>query len=608
MADSQTALSEGNCARGPVPFLRRLEEWLPEILLLTFTTGAAIWARGRWIDPVGDAGTWWSAAYRLSNGEVLYRDVFLQFGPLSPYLLALGARIVGASAPYMGIVSWISAIAAALLLLRAARPFLATLERVALVGLVLGISLFAPGPGRLVFAYAPAAVHALLLSCGALLLVRDGEARFKIRAWGTGLLAGLASCAKQEIGLACLVALAAATLIRRKHRIAWLVRAGLGFSLPVAVATAVAFSSSSLHSLREESRLWPLTPAPPASWLHLYSLVAGFSVVDWLGILLASLWRLLWYLDLFAVAALLIVRERKPSRWFPTAVLFLTLLVSWVLTGFRPVPDFHPISLSMVIAFFVAAAGVVQKRLPERSLLVALGCFAGFVGVRTAVSTQLSGHYSGVAHFASALTWAVFLCVVAPGIVQSSERGSAWMRRLTGIGLLLTAWVGAVTGARALAAEGKEAVETRQGTVFVDRAPASVFRVLARKLTPGERIWVLPEVNGVDALFLARSISPYPSQMPGWLDPAAEAKLTAAFEINPPETVVIFSRATSEYGVEEFGEGYARLLAAWVARNYSPIERMKAGTILGRNIEGARRASPNAARNRRRNPLSIGSE
>ena len=73
----------------------------------------------------------------------------------------------------------------------------------------------------------------------------------------------------------------------------------------------------------------------------------------------------------------------------------------------------------------------------------------------------------------------------------------------------------------------------------MDRAPASVFRVLARNLTPGERIWVLPEVNGVDALFLARSISPYPSQMPGWLDPTAEATQTvrSVFVIDPAKKV-----------------------------------------------------------------------
>src|SRR4029453_10188233 len=117
-----------------------------EILLLLVTTGAAISARGRWIDPIGDIGTWWSAIYRLADGERLYRDVHpLQFGPLSPYLLAAGARTFGASSAYMAAACWIAAIAAALLLLRCARPFLSTVERTALAGLAMAVGLLAPG-------------------------------------------------------------------------------------------------------------------------------------------------------------------------------------------------------------------------------------------------------------------------------------------------------------------------------------------------------------------------------------------------------------------------------------------------------------------------------
>lgn len=591
MALSPTVPVGNSSARRFSPLLRRLAEWFPELLLLVFTTGAAIWGRGRWIDPLGDAGTWWSAAYRLANGEVLYRDVYLQFGPLSPYLLALGAKIFAASTTYMGVVSWISAIGATLLLLRAARSFLSTLERLALLGLVLAISVFAPGPARLVFPYAPGAVHALLLSFGALVLVREGSARFETRAWVAGLFAGLAFCAKQEIGLACLVALIVGGVVRRQRVDGWIVKTVLGFGGPVILATIVALSSSSMESLREESRLWPLAPAPPRSWLHLYRLVAGLSIVDWPDVVLVSLWRLLLYLAPFAVAALLLARERRASRWIPTLVLLFGLFLFWAWTGFDRGRDFHPISLSMAIAFVVSAAAVVAPRLPERASLAAFGCFAGLLAARTAVSTQLSGAYSGVAHFASALTWVAFLCVVAPRIVVGNERAVAWMRRLVGVTLMVVSWIGAFGGVRALAEEGKERIETRQGNVFVDTALAPVLRAVARTVKPGERIWVLPEINAVDALFLARSVSPYPSQMPGWLDATAEAKLLERMEANPPTAVVLFSRPTPEYGVKRFGEGYARLLAAWVARNYSPLETMPTGTILRRRVATPPRAA-----------------
>lgn len=579
MAPSPGVPDRNSSRTSLTPLPRRFAEWFPELILVVFTTAAAVWARGRWVDPVGDIGTWWSTTHRLANGELLYRDVHLQFGPLSPYLLAFGAKIFGASAAYLAAVSWIAAIGAGLLLLRAARPLLTVLERVALVGLVLAISVFAPGPGRLVFAYAPGAVHALLLSFGALFLVREGKARFERRAWVAGLLAGLAFCAKQEIGLACLVALVVGDVVRRQRVGGWIVKTVLGFGGPVILATIVALSSSSMESLREE-RLWPLAPAPPRSWLHLYRSVAGLSVVDWPDVVLMSLWRLLLYLAPFAVAALLLTRERRASRWLPTLILLFGLFLFWAWTGFDPGADFHPINLSMAIAFAVVAAAVVWKGLPERSSLVALGCFAGLVGARTAVSTQLSGHYSGVAHFASALTWVAFLCVVAPRIVLGNEGAAAWMRRLVGVTLMVVSWIGAFGGVRALAEEGKERIETRQGNVFVDTALAPFFRAVARRVKPGERIWVLPEINALDALFRARSVSPYPSHMPGWLDEEDELELLKRIEARRPDAIVLFSRETKEYGVEPLGKGYGRLLAGWIARNYTPVETMRAGAVF----------------------------
>jgi hypothetical protein len=551
-------------------------------MLVVFTTGAAVWARGRWVDPVGDIGTWWSTTYRLANGELLYRDVYLQFGPLSPYLLAFGAKIFGASAAYLAVVSWIAAIAASLLLLRAARPFLTVLERVALVGLVLATSVFAPGPGRLVFAYAPAAVHALLLSFGALFLVRDGRARLETRSYIAGLLAGFAFCAKQEIGLACLVALFTPILLAPKRWGGWIWRVFLGFGVPVILGAVLALSSSSIESLRMESRLWPLAPTPPRSWLSLYRLVAGLSAGDWDTVVLQSLWQLLSFVGLCAVAGLLIARERRASRWLPTAILLLSLFISWALNGFRSVSGFHPIALSMLIAFTVAAAALVQRRLPERSSLVALGIFAGLVGVRTAVSTQLSGAYSGVAHFASAATWVAFLCVIAPGIVRGSDQAVVAMRRIAGIAILLLSWAWAFVAMKSLTTEGKERIATRQGAVYVGSTLGPFFRVLGHNLKSGEKIWVLPEINAVDALYRARSVSPYPSQMPGWLDESAEVELLKRIEANPPDAVVLFTRDTSDYRVDAFGEGYDRLLAAWIHRNYMPVETTRAGALYRR--------------------------
>jgi hypothetical protein len=68
--------------------------------------------------------------------------------------------------------------------------------------------------------------------------------------------------------------------------------------------------------------------------------------------------------------------------------------------------------------------------------------------------------------------------------------------------------------------------------------------------------------------------------MPGWLGGTQEVGLLNRIEPKPPQAIVLFSRDTREYGIAPFGEGYGRHLAKWIARNYVPVETMRAGVLL----------------------------
>ena len=146
--------------------------------------------------------------------------------------------------------------------------------------------------------------------------------------------------------------------------------------------------------------------------------------------------------------------------------------------------------------------------------------------------------------------------------------------------LLFASWPGAFGSIRALANDSKQEVQTPQGKVFVSGDVAGILRALGRRVSEGESVWVLPEINGVDALFRATNVSPYPSHMPGWLDPTDEIRLLTRVEAAPPQTVVLFSRETNEYGVGPFGKGYGRVLGGWISRNYVPVESVRAGSLM----------------------------
>jgi SAM-dependent methyltransferase len=178
----------------------------------------------------------------------------------------------------------------------------------------------------------------------------------------------------------------------------------------------------------------------------------------------------------------------------------------------------------------------------------------------------------------------------AKAAALSRAKAARHARRLTAILLLVGAWYGALGGAESLRFPSKEAVETRRGTVFLDRWNASLYRLLSRELKPGEKVLVLPEINAVDVIFGVRSVSPLLFHFPGWLEPPFENELIRRFEAKPPDAVVLFNRPLHEFGVARFGEGYGELLSDWVSRNYQPVATLRSGSLLRRKTASA--ASP----------------
>ena len=319
------------------PFARvpdRLRRWLPEILLVVITTASGIWAGGRWVNPVGDPGNWWSLLERMSHGEKLYRDVFLQYGPLTPYLLSLATRVFGLSSTSFLLFNWIPAILVGVLLLRASRPFFTTLEQMAVLALILALGVFGAGQAqsRLVFCYCPAAVVGLAFAIGALLFLLRDEPR-RIDPFVAGVLAGLAFSAKQEIGIAAVVGLCAPVLTRGRRRGPWAVRCLAAFLAVGLAAMAGAAGSVALDSLRRDSHLWPIGTVPP-EWKDLFRLAAGITGSGWQGHVVRSVIGLVLCVLAVGLSALILTRDARVKR--AVAILALgTLLAAGLVVQFR---------------------------------------------------------------------------------------------------------------------------------------------------------------------------------------------------------------------------------------------------------------------------------
>jgi hypothetical protein len=567
--------------RRSAPFPQWLKDWLPEIALLLITTGAGIWAAGRWVNPGGDPSYAWSLGYRLGSGERLYRDIYVPHTPLSPYLLGAWARLFGSSARAVLFVNWIPAILAGLLLVRCGRFFLSTLERLALVGVVLATSLFAPGPGHLIYPYNSAVVHALALSVGALLLIRPDAERWQERAVLAGCLAGLAFCCRQEIGLACLVALVTPILFLGNRRLSWLTRLFAGFFailLPLAVFVLL---SAPVESLQRDNHLWPLAPVLPPPILFFYRSKLALNP-GWARAAMATVFVDLLRAAPLALFALLLAREHRRSIWLRLLALVIGLGFWWLLDGpalSHPLPS---LALSMSTAFLVAILALLLPDTRGRVFLVAFGTFAGLVAARTAFSTGASGHYEGPNHYATALTSVLFVLVLLPRLLLADTRAASYLRALIGLAVLaVSGWL-TWKGVANLRYPDSVAVETRERPVWTTPAKAELFRAIARQSRAGERVLLVPESYAIDALFQLRSVSPLIQAIPGWLDEDAERQLIPRLEQSPPDLIVLLERPVAEFGSKPFGVGYGLMLADWCQRNYQVVESLPAGQILRR--------------------------
>jgi 4-amino-4-deoxy-L-arabinose transferase-like glycosyltransferase len=536
-----------------------------------------LWAEGRWLNPTSDPGAWWTLIVRVGSGERIYRDVYVQYGPLGPYLFAALLKPFDYSAASFLILNAVLAVAAGVLLLRVARPYLSLFERLVLAVLLVGVGILAPGRAKILLSYSPAAVFGVCLGLAALLLLCR-EPAGRVPASLAGLLAGLAFAAKQEVGIAALAALLLPVALRWRRAGAWGLPVVVGFAIPAAAAAAFAVASAPLESLRHDSHVWPVGTVPE-SWKFLYRLTTGLTF-DWPQ-------RVLWAsagvgaaLLLVALVGLLVSGDTRVRRGF--LLLALAALVAAVAAGFRPIVEgWDPLCLSLFAAAAVGLLALFDRNLPGREALASYAVFAGMVGARAGFSGGLLwSSYSGLAGLVAAASWA-FLLFLSPSIAPGGRAG-VLARRILAVALLLVALPGAVRGVRMLRRPEAVPVDTARGRVWLDPPFAPFFATLARNLHPGESVLSVPESNGIEALYRVRGAAPYMDLMPGWLDARAEEGLIGRFGAAPPDAVVVFRRPTQEFGVAPFGEGYGERLAPWITSHYRLDEREDVGLLFRR--------------------------
>lgn len=548
-----------------------------------------VWTWRRWPDVLVDFGGELYVPWRLSQGDVLYRDLAYFTGPLSPYLDALWFRVFGTSLMALALanVGVIVLIAALLLYLleRAGDRASACAATVVFLTLFAFAQLEVYGNSNYVTPYAHETTHGMLIALAALACL-ERWMRTERRAWiaGLGFLLGLSFLTKVEYFLATSAASAIGLggwlWIRRADLRSVAGTAGLFLSgLLVAPAAAFGALCTALdpgQALRGVLGAWPYVIDSRITSLRFYTFVMGTDRPAENLRLLAQ-W-LLPYAVVVGLALALAFAGRRKAR--SAAVLWTALVATAVALVALPstprlwLEAFRPLPLFTAMALLCCGLAVVRQcavpHLAPRAILQASLCTYALVLIgKMVLNARLQGY-----GYALAMPAMMVFCVALAGWIPravEARGGNGALFRGAAFGILAAAIVSHLAIMRGYFAF-KTVEVGRNGDAFWADARGNLVQAtltaLEQRMKPDETLAVLPEGVMLNYLLRKRTPTRYINYMPPELLMFGEERMIADFAAHPPDWIVLAHKSTSEYGLPFFGQDYGQRLFAWITAHY----------------------------------------
>ena len=551
----------------------------------------------RWPDLIVDFGGQLYMPWRIANGAVLYRDLYyFAGGPFSQYFNALLFKIFGASFLTL-IVANLIFVAAILILIY--RRFVAATDALTATTICLGIVLvFAFGEYaqignyNYVAPYSHEVLHGLLLSIVAVALLSDWLTKEKIRfVFVAGFCSGLVFLTKPDI----FVALAAAWIV------AFVIFFATRRRIDIAAKSLAAFLSAAMiplsgfffyflsvenwrESLRSVVFGWlPLLQTTVAK-NPFYQWCMGFdeplkhlreTSVAFLFVAIAVV---------FYAAAFRFVQKLKSrlAKWFLlllliAPLLFLAVRFDWLTCG---------ASLPLLgFATCILLRANYQKLSIERN-----ATFPLLWSVFGLVLLLKLGLFPRIWHYGFALAMPAFVSVVylllwlLPSLLENKFLVPARYFRATVLFVLLIGFGNLFLqsekfyAAKNLAVgQGSDRIMAfgPDGNSVEARTVKAALAWIETNIPPDATMAALPQ--GMMLNYLSRRINPTPDLdwNPTMFTVFGQDKMTAAFEKNPPDYVLLVEWNAYEFGIGgEFGHypGFGVEVMQWIVKNYQPVQ------------------------------------
>jgi hypothetical protein len=542
---------------------------------------------GGWNDVLVDFGRELYVPWRLSEGEVLYRDIAYFNGPLSAYFNAAAFSLFGASLRGLTILNALLIALTGWLLHRRVESVGGPLAAGA--SLVAFLVIFAcghfPGLGNYNFLapYSHELTHGLLLGLAAYGAAVRGSAEGGERwAAGAGLLLGLVFLTKAEVMIGAGGAVGLLFLLRWKSK-GSARRAGLlitgGLVAPVAACTLLSMCMPFGEALRGTLGSWVGILGSDTSQGLFYQRAMG---LDAPGQNVGDMFTSLGYALLVLVPALVIdhlARKKTPRVRLCLAGLAAAVALAIVTTRSTEILFwFHVARFLPLFALGAFVFATVQARragAPGCALWSERAGFAlfGLLMMAKILLVVTVAHYG----FALALVGGLVFLVVAlewlPTVSGESELRGVVLR-----GATLGALLGAVFGFWSLSGESfaQKTVTVGSGADAFRSEPVPpraqgvnlLMAEIETRMGPDQTLLVLPE--GIMINYLARRPTPtrHINFMPPELELFGEEEILADLRAQPAAALALVHKDTSEYGFPLFGIDYGEKIIRWAQRRY----------------------------------------
>ncbi len=572
-------------------FAKLLELITPILAFLVLTW----WTWGSWPDAFIDFGREVYNAWRISEGEVLYRDLAYFNGPLSPYFNASVFYILGANLRTLFITN-LALLAFFLVLVR--NMLLQITDRLtAWAGIMLTLSVFSFGQYvgvsnyNFVAPYSHEATHGLILGLTALTSLWQWQTNSQFK-WFilAGISAGLTFMTKPETAFATLItsisAIACvyinsrdyANIIRKTGiflaiSLLPLLTAALllNLAMPFAQAVANVISPWRLHFIKEIGAFTAPTlmgtdhPVQNfktiltyASWTIILFLPALFftilirlqsvssqKIVKFLKKYVAIIIGVSYLVILFLI--------RRKILWFdalrPLPLYTVAILIWFTIKLVRGVETQRTIRIIpfTIFALVMLAKIILNAHVYHYGFVLALPATLLLISALTSwipLSLDNCGMNGNIIRFAG-------LALLAVASVVHLEITAAWM-----------------SNKRGTIVSGTNAYRTDMRGQFM----AMAYNEIILNTPPDSTLAVLPEGAMLNFLTYRRNPTPYSNFMPPLIKVWGEEKILRSFQKTPPDYVALFHKDMSEIGYPFFGRDYGIKLMAWVRQEYAPLK------------------------------------